>query len=180
MVGHAPAEAAPPQAPPRPTFAEVASSCLDPVVRFLAHATGDRAAAEDLAADTFERALRAWSSYDPSRGTPLVWLVGIARRLALDHFRSERRRREREARWAAADGRRTQEPSAPGGLSPALRAALGRLNPADREVIALRVVLGLDTREAAAVTGSTPSAVTTQLHRAMTRLRREVSRDEVA
>ena len=52
--------------------------------------------------------------------------------------------------------------------------ALGRLSPAEREVIALRVVLDYDTREAAEVLGISPTSCTTQLHRAMTKLRREV------
>jgi RNA polymerase sigma-70 factor, ECF subfamily len=163
----------------RPAFADVAEEALDPVVRFLAHMVGDRDLAEDLAADTFERALRAWPAYDPERGTPVVWLVGIARRIALDHFRSERRRRDRERRYAAAEPTAAR-PDAPGGLSPALRGALAGLSREDREVVALRVVLGLDSRETAAVTGSTPSAVSTRLHRALTRLRTEVPRDAVA
>jgi RNA polymerase sigma-70 factor (ECF subfamily) len=61
-----------------------------------------------------------------------------------------------------------------------LRSALAALPPAERELVALRVVLGLDTRQAAAIVGSTPTAVSTQLHRTMTRLRKEVAPDAVA
>lgn len=164
---------------PRPAFADVAGDALDPVVRFLVHMVGDRHLAEDLAADTFERALRAWQGYDPARGTPLMWLVGIARRIALDHFRAEKRRVARETRYAASEPAHDDEP-AHGGLSPALRAAIAGLSREDREVVALRVVLGLDSAETAAVTGTTPSAVSTRLHRALTRLRTEVPRDAVA
>jgi DNA-directed RNA polymerase specialized sigma24 family protein len=42
-------------------------------------------------------------------------------------------------------------------------------------VIALRVVLDLDAAEAAEVMGVSPSACSSQLHRALTKLRREVS-----
>jgi RNA polymerase sigma-70 factor (ECF subfamily) len=178
LAASAPAPA--PSAPRVPSFEEVAETCLDPVFRFLAHLVGDRHLAEDLTADTFERALRAWASYDPERGTPVAWLVGIARRIAFDHFRSERRRRDRESRWAATEPVATGAPAGPGGLSPVLRSALAALPPAERELVALRVVLGLDTREAAAIVGSTPTAVSTQLHRTMTRLRKEVTPDAVA
>lgn len=170
----------PPAAEAVPPFAEVAEQCLDPVFRFLGHMVGDRHLAEDLTADTFERALRAWSSYDPQRGTPTMWLVGIARRIALDHFRSEKRRRDRETRWAAEEPTSVHPPSAPGGLSPGLRAALAGLSPAERELVALRVVLGFDTAETAAIVGSTPSGVSTQLHRTMNRLRKEVASDAAA
>lgn len=165
---------------PVPSFADVAEVCLDPVFRFLGHMVGDRHLADDLTADTFERALRAWPSYDPERGTPVMWLVGIARRLALDHFRSERRRRERETRWAATEPTFADPPAGPRGLSPALRTALASLPADERELVALRVVLGFDTRETAAIVGSTPSAVSTRLHRTMTRLRTEVAHDDAA
>ena len=55
-----------------------------------------------------------------------------------------------------------------------MRAALAGLTAEEREVVALRVVLGLDAAEAATLTGSTASAVGTRLHRALTKLRREV------
>ena len=63
-----------------------------------------------------------------------------------------------------------------GGLSGELRDALGRLSRAERELIALRVVLGMDAAEAGRVTGMSPSAVGTGLHRALTKLRQEVAR----
>jgi RNA polymerase sigma-70 factor, ECF subfamily len=159
----------------RPDFAVVAEAHLDAVHRYLAHLTGDRHLADDLASETFERALRAWRRFDPRRGPALVWLLRIARNAALDHIRGEGRRREREARYAAGREDSAPAPEGPGGLSPAMRAALERLTPEEREVLALRVVLGLDGAEAAALTGSTPSAVATRLHRALTKLRREVS-----
>ena len=52
-----------------------------------------------------------------------------------------------------------------------MRAALGRLQVKDREIIALRYHAGLDTAEVAGVLGTTPSNAGTLLHRAMTKLR---------
>ena len=63
---------------------------------YLAWFTGDRFAAEDLAAETFERALRLWHRFDPERGSARTWLCQVARTVALDHFRSEKRRARRE------------------------------------------------------------------------------------
>jgi len=166
------------QAPPRPSFARVAEDHLDEVYRYLAHLTGRPDLAEDLASETFERALKAWSGFDPGRGTPVAWLVTIARRVALDHFRGEGRRRSREERYAASEPRAGRPPDGPAGLPADLRGALARLTRAEREVIALRVVLDLDAAQAAAVMGSSPTACTSLLHRAMTKLRREVGRDD--
>ena len=163
---------------PRPSFAAVVAAHQDAVYRYLVHLVRNHHLAEDLASATFERALRDWHRYDPRKGTPAVWLVQIARLTALDHFRSEDRRRGRETRYAASEPRDVSELPTPGESSPVLREALGRLTRAERELIALRVVLEMDTREVAQTLGITPSAVTTQLHRAMTKLRREVTRDD--
>ena len=74
--------------------------------------------------------------------TQADFVVGkIARLTALDHFRSEDRRRGREARYVASEPRDVTDAPMPSESSPALREALGRLSRAERELIALRVVL---------------------------------------
>ena len=78
------------------TFQQAAEAHLDDVYGYLAWFTSDRFAAEDLTAVTFERALRLWHRFDPDRGSVRTWLCQVARTVALDHFRSERRRVRRE------------------------------------------------------------------------------------
>ena len=56
----------------------------------------------------------------------------------------------------------------------AVRAALAGLPPRERELIALKFHAGLDNAELAAVLGVSVSNAGTQLHRAMTKLRRAV------
>ncbi|HZQ04246.1 MAG TPA: sigma-70 family RNA polymerase sigma factor [Gaiellaceae bacterium] len=149
------------------SFADAAERHLDDVYGYLAWFTGDRFAAEDLAAETFERALRLWHRYDPTRGGARTWLCQVARTVALDHFRSERRRLRREQ--LAAVPERIDEPLA-AGLSPELESALRSLSAGEREVIALRVVLELDAATAARVLGISPTNCTTRLHRALRKL----------
>ena len=98
--------------PARPSFARVAEENLDVVHRYLAHLVRDAHLAEDLTSATFERAMRDWRRFDPGRGRVSVWLVEIARRVALDHFRREGRRRAREERYAA------EQPSSDPGPDP--------------------------------------------------------------
>ena len=148
-------------------FAQAAESHLDDVYAYLVWFTGDRFAAEDLTAETFERALRLWHRFDPKRGTVRTWLCQVARTTALDHFRSERRRRRREALAAAPE---RFDDGVFDGLSPALEAALAALTAAEREVIALRVVLDLDVRSAAGMLGISPTNCTTRLNRALGKL----------
>lgn len=165
----------------RPSFREVAETNLDAVVRYLAHMTRDRPLAEDLASATFERAIRDWHRYDPRRGRPIVWLLTIARQTALDHFRSERRRRDREARYAAEIEGASAAPEPRDAPDAALTTALAELTRGERELLALRVVLEFETAEAAAIAGLTPSAVSSGLHRALVKLREKMGdRHEVA
>jgi len=156
-------------------FAEAARRHLDDVHAFLVYLTGDRAVAEDLTAETFARALERWHRFDPRRGGPRTWLCQLARSTALDHFRSEERRRRREGRYAVVEVRESAEAVFGDGLSPALERALAQLSAAEREVIALRVVLELDGEGAARVLGISTSACSTRLSRALQKLEKEVS-----
>src|SRR4029079_15375609 len=79
-----------------PSFESVAERHLDDVHAYLVYLTRDRGIAEDLTAETFEKALRQWPRFDPRRGSARTWLCQIARTTALDHFRAEERRRRRE------------------------------------------------------------------------------------
>src|SRR5438552_17741872 len=133
----------------RPTFASVAEVELDAVHRYLVFLTGNRAVAEDLTGETFEKAFRSWRRFDPRRGTPRAWLCRIARSIALDHFRAEERRRGREQRYAR-DIDETVEPAFGEG---AVAGALHALSPAEREVVALRVLLDFDGPTAARLLG---------------------------
>ena len=139
---------------------------------YLVYLTRDRSLAEDLAADTFEKALRLWQRFDPRRASARTWLCQIARTTALDWFRAEERRQRREQRAAVPE---RVDASFAEGLSPELEAALAQLSAGEREVIALRVLLELDGDEAARVLGVSPTAVSTRLSRALKKLEEKVS-----
>lgn len=151
----------------RPAFADVAAEQLDAVFRYLVYLTGDRAAAEDLTAETFEKAFRSWRRFDPRRGSPRTWLCKIARSVAIDWFRAETRRRRREETYSR-DVPLVEEFG--DGLPGPLQEALRELSPAEREVVALRVLLELDGPSAARVLGISQTACSTRLSRALRRL----------
>jgi RNA polymerase sigma-70 factor (ECF subfamily) len=156
----------------RPAFAEVVAKELDAVYRYLVYLTGDRSAAEDLAAETFEKAFRSWRRFDPRRGSPRTWLCRIARSVAVDWFRAETRRRKREETYAR-DVSLIEEFG--DGLPPELEEALRELSPAERAVVALRVLLELDGPSAARVLGISQTACSTRLSRALRRLEERMS-----
>ncbi|MCS7007898.1 MAG: RNA polymerase sigma factor [Gaiellaceae bacterium] len=164
----------------RPAFATVAEELLDDVYGYLLYLTRDWALAEDLTSETFETALRRFARFDPRRGSARAWLLAIARSTALDWLRAERRRRAREEQ-AEARERPLRAESVPGeGLPPELEAGLATLTAGEREVVALRVVLELDGQETARLLGISPTAVSTRLHRALTKLEERMRHDDVA
>jgi RNA polymerase sigma factor (sigma-70 family) len=157
------------------SFAEAAEGHLDDVHAYLVYLTGDRPTAEELTAETFARALERWHRFDPRRGGPRTWLCQLARSTALDHLRAEERRRRREGRYAVDEARESGDSAFGEGLSPALEQALAQLSAAEREVVALRVVLELDGEGAARVLGISRTACSTRLSRALAKLEKEVS-----
>src|SRR5262245_50534863 len=113
------------------TFGEAAERHLDDVYGYLAWIPADRFVAEDLARETFERALRLWNRFDPKRGSVRTWLCQVARTVALDHFRSEKRRTRREELAAVPEA---FEARIAEGYSPELESGLRTLNAGEREV----------------------------------------------
>jgi RNA polymerase sigma-70 factor (ECF subfamily) len=155
----------------RPSFDAVAADHLDAVYRYIVFLTGDRAAAEDLAAETFEKAFRTWRRFDPRRGSPRTWLCQIARTTALDWFRAEARRKRREESYSRdLDDAGELADGLPGPLEQAVR----ELAPAEREVVALRVLLELDGPSAARVLGISQTACSTRLSRALKKLEERI------
>jgi RNA polymerase sigma factor (sigma-70 family) len=162
----------------RPSFAAVAEDCLDEVYRYLLMLTADRTLAEDLTGATFEKALVRWRRFDPKRASATTWLCTIARTTALDHFRSEARRTRREERYALDVGEESE--SFDLGLSPELETAVRTLSAAEREVLALRVVLELDAETAARVLGISRTACSMRLARALQKLEERMTADALA
>ena len=154
----------------------MAEEHLDDVYRYLLYMTRNPHLAEDLAAETFERALRRWRRFDPRRASARTWLCQLARSTALDHFRAEQRRRRRDDSYTAEE-LQTAEPVFGEGLSLALDAAVRSLSAAEREIVVLRVVLELDGEATARVLGIKPTAVSTRLSRALQKLEERMVSD---
>jgi RNA polymerase sigma factor (sigma-70 family) len=135
---------------------------------FLAYRTGDRGLAEDLLADTFERALRARRGFDRRRGSERTWLYAIALNLLRDH-----------ARRAAAEGRAVErlDRERPAGELEAVehrdlvQRALAGLAEEEREAIALRFGADLTVPEMAKLLGQPLTTVEGRVYRALRKLR---------
>ena len=141
------------------------------VYAYVASLLRDRAAAEDVTSQAFERAYRKRRSYRASRGSTEAWLFGIARNAALDELRKRKRRARLEGEPAD-----TVSPSLDDAADDALRRAVVRealagLDGAERDLVALKFMGGLSNAEIARVLGMSESNAGTKLHRTLTKLR---------
>jgi RNA polymerase sigma factor (sigma-70 family) len=138
---------------------------------FLAYRTGDRALAEDLLADAFERALRARRRFDRRRGSAKTWLYAIALNVLRDHVRragAEARALERTGVHGDAAG----DPAFAGVEDrDELARALAALSAEEREAIALRFGAELTVPEMAAVLGEPLTTMEGRVYRALRKLR---------
>jgi RNA polymerase sigma-70 factor (ECF subfamily) len=155
----------------RSRFEELFAEQFDTVLGFLL-ARAEPEVAKDVAAETF---LAAWRSFPDLPAEPRAWLLAVARRKLVDAYRSRNRR--------DALAERLGGPVPVGPVDPAdavtdravVRAAFGRLSPADREVLRLVAWDGLAAAEAAEVLGCSRALYAVRLHRARRRLRAELA-----
>jgi RNA polymerase sigma-70 factor, ECF subfamily len=124
--------------------------------------------AEDLTAATFERAWRKRARY-ADEGRITSWLFSIARNVARDHFRSQRRQEPLPDLEAETDG--PEEQAVQPNSARRLRVLLSALPERRRTLIALKFGAGLTDRQIAALGGMSESNVGTTLQRTITRLR---------
>ena len=142
---------------------------------YVAYRVGDGPDAEDITAATFERALRYRAAFDPKRGEPVAWLIGIARREISTHYMGApvvmHELPDTEVRGDFAEGSAERLD---------LRAALAELDDRDRELVALRYGADLTARQIGELLELKTNAVEVALHRALRRLRDRLATGEAA
>lgn len=145
---------------------------IDRVYAYVAYRVGSRADSEDVTSEVFERALRYRSSYDPDRGEPVQWLIGIAQR-CIDDWR-----RNQQHPHTPQDEAWTGDVTDQSIDRLAIADAIGRLEGRDRELIALRYGADLSTRQIAKLLELEPNAVDVAVHRARGRLKELLVADD--
>ncbi len=151
-------------------FDRLFSEHAEPLLSFLVMRTGDRAMAEDLVADTFERALRRRRLFDRRRGTEKAWLYTIAVNLLRDNAR--RRATERRVLAEVPVGRSHADDIADEThRRTSVSEALDVLTPEEREAVALRFGGDLSVPEMAAALDVPLTTMEGRLYRALRKLR---------
>ncbi len=149
-------------------FADFFQASWEPCLRAVVAVVGSAQPAEDQVAEAF---VKAWASWRKVRRhpAPRAWVV----RTALNTGASWWRRRHREL--PLADHEVTAPGDLDGGLDATLLTAIWRLPARQREVIALRIFLDLDTATIARQLGIEAGTVRMHLSRGVTALRHELT-----
>jgi RNA polymerase sigma-70 factor (ECF subfamily) len=134
--------------------------------------------AEDVAQETMTRCYTHFGSFEAGRD-PWPWIASVARNTAIDSIRRGRRVCSVED-TRSADPATAYDVTYDTALARArrhsLHRAMGRLRPADRQLIEDHDLEGIACADIAAIRDLTPNALRQQLHRARRRLARELRR----
>lgn len=152
-------------------FEHLFTEHAEPLLGFLLYRVGDRPTAEDVLADTFERAYRARRRFDRRKASEKTWLYAIA----LNCLRDRGRRRDAEARALA----RASDSSSRGfdddmGTREAtldLLEALGTLAEEERTAVALRYGADLPMSQIARTLDEPLTTVEGRVYRGLRKLR---------
>ena len=152
-------------------FEDLYRNTFPRVYAYVASMLRDRSAAEDVTALAFERAFRKRSRFSARRGSPEAWVFGIARNAALDELRKLKLLAKLESEPADVWSPGPHEEAERAFQREEVRAALGSLDPRDRDLVALKFAGGLSNGEIARVLGMSETNVGSRLHRAVEKLR---------
>ncbi|WP_240649289.1 sigma-70 family RNA polymerase sigma factor [Streptomyces sp. Z26] len=151
------------------------------VLRYVAYLCADPQAADDLAQDTFLRALGSLHRFE-GRSSARTWLLSIARRSVVDSFRhaAARPRIADTPDWEFAAEREHSRGTSRFEEGVVLAGLLEALPKERREAFVLTQLVGLPYAEAALVTGCPVGTVRSRVNRARTTLIEQIRESERA
>ena len=137
---------------------------------------GDAGTAEEVLLDVYTQVWRKAANYDADRGSPLAWLMTIARTRAIDRLRSGWQDKHRKEPLDLLNDRETtaaspEEATVNAEIQRFVRTALSGLSPEQREVIELAYYGGLSHSEIAAKLNQPLGTVKTRTRLGMIKLR---------
>jgi RNA polymerase sigma factor (sigma-70 family) len=153
-------------------FERIYSEHAEALFGFLVYRTGNRALAEDVLADTFERVLRSRARFDPRKASEKTWVYSIA----LNRLKDLHRKSAAEGRAiekAGPDAAAFDPGAALAGVEDReeLGRALAGLSAEEREAVSLRFGADLTVPEIAKLLGEKLSTVEGRVYRALRKLR---------
>lgn len=147
-----------------------------PVFALLSRIVGHGPEVEDLAQETFLRAIRALGGFDPAGGARLsTWLLTIATRLGLDVCRKRGRERRSPLLTEPASATTPEHEAERAELRGAIASAVDELPPDQRAAFVLAEFHGFSIEDIAAALAAPESTIKTRLFRAREKLARALA-----
>lgn len=163
-------------------FSELYDRTSPVIFGLILRMVASHAEAEDVLQKTF---LRVWDRapyFTVTAGTPFTWMVTLARNLAIDHLRADRRVRDGQMRNQALETV-VQAVHTGNGFkytaqlekNAAVRGVLDVLEPAEREAIEWAFFQGLTHEEIAKASGAPVGTVKARIRRGMEKLKKPLA-----
>lgn len=148
------------------------------VYRYFYYRTGCADLSEDLCQETFVRAYRAFSRFDPARATAATWLLTIARRLYIDQWRRTKNRvyADMEVPESVIGEDSPETNLCRHETHAALYRAMCALSDRERNLIALKYASGMRNREIAVILGKSERHTAVLLCRTLEKLKKNLQK----
>lgn len=136
---------------------------------------GQPAMAEDVTLEVYTQVWKHAHSYDRQRGTPIAWLITLARTRAIDRLRATRAERASvsldEAAWIPSDDASPEERSSARQREEIVQTALAQLSAEQRDALLLGYFGGYSQSEIAARLNLPLGTVKTRMRLGLMKLR---------
>ncbi|MGR9049883.1 RNA polymerase sigma factor SigX [Halobacillus faecis] len=163
----------------RTFFDELYENYHHDLFQFLIYMVKDRSLAEDLVQDVYVRVMKSYESFN-GKSSEKTWLFSIARHVAIDYFRKQKRKRNRFMEffdWSEKGEQIKDQNKMPEEIAvqndeiQQVYQALDKCTVDQRSVLIFRFIQGMSIKETAEILSWSESKVKTTQHRAMKALK---------
>ncbi len=148
------------------TFEEVYDTCYERVFNFVYSKILHREDAEDITAETFIKAMRAYDNYDPSKSSEITWLCTIARNCLVDHVR--RSHRDKIIPFDETLDRGASDPELlrlDEDIQKRVYHIFKKLKPEEREILSMRYMMEMEYNDIGKLLDISPKAAAKRVER---------------
>ena len=154
------------------TFEEVYDTCYERVFNFLYSKILQREDAEDITAETFIKAMRAYDNYDPAKSSVATWLCTIARNCLIDHVR--RSHKDKIIPFDEAKDRGAADPELvklDEDVEKRVFHIFKKLKPEESEILSMRYMMEMEYNDIGKMLAISPKAAAKRVERLLKKCR---------
>ncbi|MFC1613647.1 RNA polymerase sigma factor [Patescibacteria group bacterium] len=156
-------------------FSSIYDRYIKKIYNFIYYKTLHKETAEDIASNTFFKALQNIKKFDSDKGSFSSWLYRIARNTVIDHYRSKKNDIDIEDVWGlSSDDDIASDIEIKENLDK-VKEYLEKFKPLQREIIIMRLWDGLSYQEISEITDTSVGSCKMTFSRAIKKLREEIS-----